>query len=403
MAQQVLKSVDVNTDEAPASKRARLDDGEGKGGSWAPWILTKGEVILHDEHDRGIGRLDCVPDNLALDEDTIFNKNVDVDVSCVSMTPISRDKQLSILESALTKESLDKLTVGEWSNLMTSKPIIKPEDKMNYFDLLSDEVVLQIFRWIPKSNLRDIALTCSRFHRLSNDETLWTRMDVSNKHLDEGDLGLILSRQVIVLRLAKSTILDNPILGNCKAASEDFQCRLMYLDLSMSTISCESLIVVFNKCRKLKKISLENIRLNDEVLLALSANTCLEVVNLAMASGIKEDGLKYLLTNCKLIRELNVAWTYLNSNCIEYLCKNLPITMDRLNVAGCRKLLLDRNVQSLVACCPNLRELDLSDCTVITERSIQHITTLKHLTFIALSRCYMVSHESLAILFHLEY
>lgn len=83
------------------------------------------------------------------------------------------------------------------------------------------------------------------------------------------------------------------------AASSDFTSRLMYLDLSMANISTSSLALLFSKCKRLKKLSLENVPVNDDVLITLSANKDIEIINFAMSTGIREDGLKYLLTSCR--------------------------------------------------------------------------------------------------------
>lgn len=73
----------------------------------------------------------------------------------------------------------------------------------------------------------------------------------------------------------------------------------MYLDMSMATVSVECLAMVFLKCHRLKKLSLENVIVNDNVFGALAQNAELEVLNLAMAEGITHDGLKRLLKSCK--------------------------------------------------------------------------------------------------------
>lgn len=73
----------------------------------------------------------------------------------------------------------------------------------------------------------------------------------------------------------------------------------MYLDLSMATISTSSLALLFSKCNRLKKLSLENVPVNDDVLTALSANKDIEIINFAMSTGIMETGLRYLISNCR--------------------------------------------------------------------------------------------------------
>ncbi|KAJ8920214.1 hypothetical protein NQ315_011875 [Exocentrus adspersus] len=403
----VLQPVDVNV-RSPARKRARYDEDVEELNKNGRWSLNRNDVDLHDVYDNGVGRLDCDVEEVVTDDDTIFSKDEPrtIDVSCVSMSPNSRSKQIDILESTLTKESLDKLSMGEWDSLLVKKPTIRSMDKTNYFDLLSDEVILQILRWLPKQYLMDISQVSRRFHRLSQDETLWTRMDVSNKHLEPGELGKILSKQVIILRLARTEVCTPSIYANTIAGHPDFTARLMYLDLSMAYICTDTLALLFSKCRRLKKLSLENVPVNDDVLIALSGNRDIEVINFALSTGIREDGLKYLLTNCRKIRELNVAWTYLNVFAVEYICENLPSTMDRLNFSGCRKLLTDKSVGRLIANCPRLRELDLSDCTCLTGETVRQITALEDLNFLALSRCYLIPFKSLFFLkklFNLAY
>lgn len=124
-------------------------------------------------------------------------------------------------------------------------------------------------------------------------------MDVSNKNLQPGAIGHILSRQVIILRLAHSHIASPAISQGCRASFSDFKGRLLYLDLSNAHISYDSLIEVFNKCNKLKKISLECVRVNEDVMSALAQCADLEVVNLSMAEGLEIEGLTNLLSSCK--------------------------------------------------------------------------------------------------------
>lgn len=172
----------------------------------------------------------------------------------------------------------------------------------------------------------------------------------------------------------------------------------MYLDLSMASVSPESLEMILKRCKRIKKISLENVPVNKDVLMALSGNKDLEVINFAMSTGIDGWGLKYLLENCRKIKQLNLAWTYLDAGSIRYICENLSSSMDRLNMSGCRKLLRDSNISSLVTNCPHLRELDLSDCTALTGEAVRQIIALSDLNFLALSRCYQIPAKALLCL-----
>lgn len=115
----VLQPVDVNIGRSPAwwvtpikssnlwnwkfskifkncSKRARYDEDVDSLDKGTKWSLNRSEVIHETIFDQGVGRLDCDIDDISTDDDTIFCRNDPgaIDVSCVSMTPNSRDKQV---------------------------------------------------------------------------------------------------------------------------------------------------------------------------------------------------------------------------------------------------------------------------------------------------------------------
>lgn len=54
------------------------------------------------------------------------------------------------------------------------------------------------------------------------------------------------------------------------------------------------------------------------------------------------------------------------------------------------------DVEALGQSCPNLKELDLSDCTCLTAQSVEHTASmLRGLEYVALSRCYHMAPSAL--------
>ena len=78
------------------------------------------------------------------------------------------------------------------------------------FDILSDEVVLQILSYLSRGSLVTMARTCKRLRAISYDETLWARVDLANKWLGPGVVGAVVSRGTQVLRMAKTRV-ESPI------------------------------------------------------------------------------------------------------------------------------------------------------------------------------------------------
>lgn len=80
------------------------------------------------------------------------------------------------------------------------------------FTRLSDEILLSIFKWLPKKTLNRCSLVNHRFHRVIQDESLWTRLDLAAKTIQPFALGRILMRGTIILRLSQSKVHTHAIL-----------------------------------------------------------------------------------------------------------------------------------------------------------------------------------------------
>ncbi|XP_076238949.1 S-phase kinase-associated protein 2 isoform X2 [Calliopsis andreniformis] len=264
------------------------------------------------------------------------------------------------------------------------KPSIVGEDK---FNKLSDEMILMILKWLPKKCLVRSMLVCKRWCQIARDEALWSRLDLGGKVLNEGTLGHILPRGVQILRLAQAEIADPVFLENSEIFTDGYISKLQYLDLSLAVISPDGLAMLLSKCKYLKKLSLEKCVLNKSCCKAMSENSDLEILNLTMCEGMDVECIKDLmkLTNLSAV---NMAWCGLDTESMTLLCKSLPRSVTRLNIAGCRKTMTDDNVKDLVKCCPDIVELDLSDCTMLTMNTVRNLLDLSKLEHLSLSRCY---------------
>ncbi|XP_053994196.1 S-phase kinase-associated protein 2 [Hylaeus volcanicus] len=293
-----------------------------------------------------------------------------------------------------TKESFckDGLNVSSERNSLEQfylyrrkrKPSIIGEDK---FNKLSDEMILMILKWLPKKCLVHSMLVCKRWCQIARDEALWTRLDLGSKVLTEGTLGHILPRGVQILRLAQAEIADSVFLENSQVFIDGYVSKLQYLDLSMAVISPDGLAMLLSKCKYLKKLSLEKCTVNRLCCKAISENTDLETLNLTMCRGMDVECIKDLI-KLKNLNAVNMAWCGLDTESMTLLCKSLTPSVTRLNIAGCRKTMSDDNVKDLVKSCPDMVELDLSDCTMLTMNTVHNLLDLSKIEHLSLSRCY---------------
>ena len=70
-----------------------------------------------------------------------------------------------------------------------------------------DEVILMIFKYLPKYMLARCAQVCKKWKRLAFDECLWRRLDLGNKCLKPGVVGRVILRGCQTLRLAKAEVM----------------------------------------------------------------------------------------------------------------------------------------------------------------------------------------------------
>jgi len=260
------------------------------------------------------------------------------------------------------------------------------------FNTMSDEVILLVFKWLPKSTLARSAAVCKRWCRLVKDDTLWKRLDLGLRSIRPDVIPDILSRGCVVLRLARAT-LSSPVFDEYQSSQSS---KLQYLDLSMAAIEVSCLADLINECTQLKKLALENCDLNDSVCDAIGRNSKLEVLHLGMTMGHTSKGIRSLLKGTRLLKELNIAWTDIPEDGIQELVDWLPETVDRLCLAGYRDSLQDVHVETLCARGGSrLIELDVSDAAQLTATSISSIITYCiRLESLSTSRCYGIAPAS---------
>ncbi|XP_065339010.1 S-phase kinase-associated protein 2 [Cloeon dipterum] len=261
-----------------------------------------------------------------------------------------------------------------------------------HFDKLSDELLLIIFLKLPKVQLCKLALVSKRWRRIAYDDSMWSRIDLGHKSLHPRNLEHVLKRGVRVLRLAGAAIPSPVIKPKSSYLIPNFVSKLEYLDLTMAQISAEGVADIMRVCRNLKKLSLENCPLNLETCEQIGHNTDLEVLNLTSTTGIKSNGLEAILACCTKLITLNISWTAMDQETLQTLSVTICKSVKELNISGCRKNLTDDHVKFILEKCPGLIQLDMSDCTSLTFKTLDNIVkNLKHLKDLGLSRCYNMS------------
>ena len=81
--------------------------------------------------------------------------------------------------------------------------------KKSPFDLLSDDLVVRIFKFLPKNNLGQCAKVCRRFYFLAWEPQLWQSIDLNVKNNMDGTL------QVLLKHLSRDVTCSQSVLKVC--------------------------------------------------------------------------------------------------------------------------------------------------------------------------------------------
>lgn len=267
--------------------------------------------------------------------------------------------------------------------------------KVDFFESLSDEVVIAILRNLDKKSLVALSLTNQRFDRLCHDEELWPRLNLTARKLEIDNIGDILRTGVKILRL-NSAIFPSPILSpGMSSKLEHFVAKVKFLDLSNAWIKVEDLALLLSKMRNLIKLSLEDVRVNVDVIKAVAKNRNLETLNLAMATGLDHESV-FLIARLPKLESLNVAWTGLEICAYQSLCVEMSPTIKHIDISGSHLSMKNDHLLSLVKRCPSIESLDVSDCLTVSAGSLREIVKhLPNLKSLAISRCYQLEINAL--------
>ena len=99
-----------------------------------------------------------------------------------------------------------------------------------YVIRLPAEVALNVFKWLPKCSLAKCARVCKRWNRLTQDESLWRRLDRGLTTVPAGVIGQVKNRESTSGIMVSNKIkfsgsfprLQHPQIGKINSFSTNF-------------------------------------------------------------------------------------------------------------------------------------------------------------------------------------
>lgn len=318
---------------------------------------------------------------------------------------------------------------------------------------LPTEVLLQVFKYLDKSELFSLLTVCREFANLIV-EILWFRPNMqSSTAFKKIRLVMALPREqthwdyrsyIKRLNLSFMTNLVNDPLLNLFEGCPKLE-RLTLVNCSQ--LSHLPISRVLQLCDRLQSIDMTGVQdIQDDIIYALARNcTRLQGLYAPGCGNISEEAVITLLTSCPMLKRIkfnnsenitdaSIAAMYENcKSLVEIDLHNCPKVTDRylksifleltqlrefrisnaagitdalfelipsdhhldklriIDVTGCNAI-TDKLVEGLVRCAPRLRNVVLSKCMQITDASLRHLTKLgRSLHYIHLGHCALIT------------
>lgn len=318
---------------------------------------------------------------------------------------------------------------------------------------LPTEVLLQIFKYLDKSDLFSLLTVCREFSdliveilwfrpnmqsdvafhkilnvmKLSRDQTHWDyrnyikRLNLSfmTKLVDDELLDLFagcpkLERLTLVTCTKLTHTPITRVLQNCDRLQsidmtgvQDIRDDIIYALAKHCTrlqglyapgcgnISEEAIITLLGSCPMLKRIKFNNSdNITNDTILAMYENCKLLVeIDLHNCPNVTDLYLRHIFADLSQLREFRISNAAgITDNLFELIREDHFLEKLRIfDVTGCNAI-TDRLVERMVECAPKLRNVVLSKCLQITDASLRYLSALgRSLHYIHLGHCIAVT------------
>ncbi|XP_015117813.1 jmjC domain-containing histone demethylation protein 1 [Diachasma alloeum] len=284
--------------------------------------------------------------------------------------------------SALRTQLAAQLTGSSNKSLKRPVVVVRPvqippvhiTDKSPVYNKIA---LLAIFKYLSPKDLASCAVVCRTWARYSIDPTLWRRMDMSHAHLTASHLTGIARRQPETL---------------C---------------LDWSNVAKRQLAWLLGRLPQLRSLSLKGCTWAG--VCALRTCTCPPLVSLDLShvSGLNDSSLREVLSpptdsrpglidktsRLKHLKNLSLAGCDITDVALRYIAQHLP-HLEILDLSSCGRV-TDAGVAQIstppALAIANLVSLNLSNCRLLTETSLEHLTRCEALKRLDLRHTTQVS------------
>ncbi|CAN8066446.1 unnamed protein product [Agarophyton chilense] len=286
------------------------------------------------------------------------------------------------------------------TGLYSSTDIHHVQKKRSPLDLLTDDLMIEIFKHLPRfPHLLLVREVCQRWRALSCSPRLWTTLSFEgHEHVTSADLQALCKNTPSLRKLRKLSLARiHGVNDYAVKAIPRTECAatLQSVDLSWCSGATDKSVVEFSRCPGLRELRLSHCRNVTRRSVRILAVRCprLEVLDMNCISGVRDSLLEVIGQNCPYLRVLNIAnGRYVTDEGITSIANGCP-RLQVLDLSWCSKV-TDWSVTKIAAKMPNLRDVGLSE-TRVSDIGIAELTRCcSKLQVLHLARCMNVTNNS---------
>ena len=226
---------------------------------------------------------------------------------------------------------------------------------------LPDELVLKILRNSETKDLISCGQVSKRIRKISHDNSLWQRVNLSGKKVKSELLEMILNKECKSLNLYNTTILGSLSLLYQKSKLKDLKSKLTDLNLSISGDNMQVTEKILTTCCSLEKLVIERLIITPNMAASICQNGKLKILNIYDSIG-DQSSYSQIIKCCQELKEVDLALIKKNRTMFEFVAANISPNIEKLNLS--KNFLMDNHISMLLSRCTKITALHLGRTSI---------------------------------------
>ena len=255
---------------------------------------------------------------------------------------------------------------------------------------LPTETIHHIMKYLPFKELMRLRRVNRRLWLLSDTESLWKDITISNSSLSCGLISETLNKQNIALNIRNCSIQGSYLnMLHLGRSLQNGLSTIKFLGLQGYKGSDIIASIIVAESTELETLDMSENRYSmvSTTIRKMKDNNKLTAINLSAVGGhyAEMGGMVYhpfdihtmkpLVDKCRYLTDVILFGSKLTHEAITYFCENAPATLLRLNIA--RERAYNDDIRALTLSCPHLQYLNIAETSVAYQDIINIVLAWK--------------------------